>query len=530
MYDLVLKSGNIVDGSGKTAFMGDIGIVGQIITNIGKISGGEAKKIINVEGCVVCPGFVDMHSHSDLMVMTRDFPDIKVRQGVTTELLGQDGLGVAPVNIDDKEILSSLVSSLLGDASVEWDWASLGDYLDSIDRCGLAVNVASLISHGSVRISVMGMEDRKATQEELRRMEEIIKKAMDEGAIGLSTGLIYPPCNYSDDEELIRLTKAASEKNGIFVIHMRDEGDRLIETIRHTIEICKKSGIHLHISHLKAQGKKNWHKIDEALSIMAEEKEKDFMITADRYPYIGGSTFLAGLLPPWTLEGGNKKLLERLRCPTQRQKIKNDFKCQSEWNNRPLALGWENIFVASMRTQKNKESEGMPMSKIADLRGLDPVDTVCNILIEEDGGGTMIPFYGNEEVLTKVLKYPTTVLGTDGIYGGKPHPRLYGTYPRFLGHYVRDKGIMSIEEAIYKITYLPAQIIHLEKRGLLKIGYYADITVFNPSNVADQSTFADPQKFPVGIELVLVNGKPVVENGIFTNLYPGRTLRRSFGH
>ncbi|MEL7566447.1 MAG: D-aminoacylase [Dehalobacterium sp.] len=523
MYDLILKNGTIIDGSGKEAFVGDIGIIDDKICAIGELPIHDANKVIDIAGKIVCPGFIDMHSHSDLILLEKNTSDVKVRQGVTTELLGQDGLGVAPVISDDGvDLVKNLVSSLAGEPSIEWKWTSFGSYLDALDRNGLPVNTAVLVTHGAVRIAVMGMEGRKATEEELILMEEIIKQSINEGAVGFSTGMVYPPCNYADKEELVRLTAAA--KDTVFVIHMRDEGDEFIEALGETMDICKQSGIKLHISHLKTYGPKNWHKMKDALKIITKAQENHQRITADRYPYVAGCTFLAALLPTWTLAGGNKKLIERLKDYSQREIIKADY-TKSGWTNRPLSVGWENIRIASMRTSNNKRFEGKSLSEIAISRGQDPADTLCDILIEEDGGGTMIIFYGNEDVLSSVLIHPLVTIGSDGIYGGKPHPRLYGSFPRMIGHYVREKGLMPMEEAIRKMTSLPAEILRLDRRGMIKCGYYADIVVFDFKEISDQATFDNPMQYPTGINHVLVNGNIVVENGSYNGSLSGRVLR-----
>jgi len=523
MYDLMIKNGTVIDGSGLEAFIADIGVIKDKICAIGDLSIRDAKKVINAEGNIVCPGFIDMHSHSDLKLLEKHISDVKVRQGVTTELLGQDGLGVAPIiSVDGVDLVKDLVISLAGESNVDWNWKSFRSYLDALDRRGMPVNTAVLVTHGAVRIAAMGMERRKATGEELGIMEEIIKQAIFEGAVGFSTGIVYPPCNYADKEELIRLTAAA--KDTVFIIHMRDEGDEFIEALTETLDICKQSGCNLHISHLKAYGSKNWYKMKDALTLIAEAREGNQIITTDRYPYVAACTFLAAILPPWTLEGGNKKLIKRLKDNTQRGIIKKDF-TKSEWANRPLLVGWENIRIAGMRTTENKHLEGKSLSEVANLRLQNPIDALCDLLIEEDGGGTMIIFYGNEDVLTNVLKHPFSTIGSDGIYTGKPHPRLYGTFPRVIGHYVREKGILSVEKAIYKMTSLPAGILKLNSRGLIKCGYYADIVVFDFDKISDMATFDNPVQYPTGINYVIVNGNIAVENGSYNGSLSGRVLR-----
>lgn len=525
MFDLLIKDGLLIDGTGKAAYKSDLAVKDGRIAAIGQMGEAEAVHVIDAVGKVVAPGFIDTHSHSELRLLDSPIPEAKLRQGITTEILGQDGLSVAPVRSQDIALYHQLLAGLLGNPKVEWNWSSVTDYLERLERQGIPVNVAYLVPHGMLRIIAMGMESRPASARELELMKRLLADAMAQGALGLSTGMIYPPCSYATDQELVDLTAEVARLGGNFVIHMRNEGQWLLESVAQTLEICRRSGVALHISHFKAFGKANWHKPPKVLELVDSACADGLTVTADQYPYIAGSTLLTACLPQWTLAGGTQACLERLA--KERATIKEWFKKDvTVWDNRSISIGWENIIVSSVKTEANRWTEGLSIAEIAQRRSSDPVDALCDLLLEEELAVTQIMFYGCEDNIVTYMSYPKTMICTDGIYGGRPHPRLYGSFPRVLGRYVREQGLFSLEEAIHKMTGLPAATFGLCDRGKLAENYAADIVVLDPAVVVDKATFEKPEQYPLGIEYVIVNGKVAINQGGFTGATAGRRLSR----
>ena len=527
MLDIVFKNGTLIDGTGKEPFRADLGIKNGKIKTIGCLDRvSDSCHVVDVSGKVVTPGFIDAHSHSELRLLSKPIPEAKVKQGITTEILGQDGLSVAPVKSQDVGLYRQLLAGLLGNPDVDWNWSSVGEFLERLENHGLPINVGYLVPHGMLRIMVIGMDDRPASEKEIGAMKDLLDDALTEGAIGLSTGMIYPPCSYASDQELVELTSVLPKHRGKFVIHMHDEGEWLLESAKRTIDICRQSGAALHISHLKAYGKRNWHKAPHLVDMIVDARKEGIPVTADQYPYVAGSTLLTACLPQWTLAGGTQACLKRLA--KERDKIKEWFKKDvTIWANRSISIGWENIVVSSVKTDANRWVEGLSLESIAERRKSDPVDALCDLLLEEELAATQIAFYGNEESIVTYMKCPFAMICTDGIYGGKPHPRLFGSFPRVLGRYVKDKRVLTLEEAICKMTSLPASTFGFRDRGIIAPGYAADLVVFDPDTVMDKATFEQPEQDPVGISYVLVNGRFVIENGLFTGEIPGSIVTLS---
>ena len=527
MYDHLIKNVHIVDGTGGEAFTGDIGVKDGRIVVIGSLQG-ESRRTIDGAGLVATPGFIDMHSHTDLEYFKAKAPDAKIRQGVTTELLAQDGLSVAPVSDENVALLSELTAGLLGALPPEaWTWRTFDDYLQALEQRGLPNNAAVLVPHGPVRIMAMGMDDRPATPKELGEMKLLIREAMECGACGLSTGLIYPPCSYSTTDELVALNREVAAQDGIFVVHQRDEGYAIPRSFAEIAHITRESGVHLHVSHLQAYGQVNWPLIDQVLEKAEALLKEGGKVTWDRYPYLAGCTVLSAVLPTWTFSEGTKALVENLMAPDFRARIREDFQEGLDvWNNRAISVGWSKIIVSGVSSDRNRWMEGRDCADLARTCGKDPIDFVCDLLAEEKLAVTMISFYGSEKVLTKVLAHPQATVGSDGIYSGRPHPRLYGTYPRFLKEFVREKKRLSLPEAVRKVTSFPAEILGLRDRGVLKEGFWADIVLLDPDLIADTATYEEPKQYPRGIPYVLVNGELVVEHGRFTGSLSGRVLRK----
>ncbi len=525
MFDVVIKDGTIIDGTGNPWFKADVGVENEKIVEIGRL-GNSAETVIDAKGHVVCPGFIDMHSHSDLMWLAKPKAEAKVMQGVTTELLGQDGLSVAPVSPANIKVLKDLWTGVMGKVEIEWDWSTIGEYLSRFEKQGVSVNVATYVPHGNVRMDVMGIDDRSPSDGELKRMKELVDESMKDGAVGLSTGLIYVPCIYAKTEELIELCKVVARNNGIFGVHMRNEGDRLIESVREVVSIGEKSVVPVQINHFKAAGRKNWGKVTEALRIIEEARARGVDLTCDQYPYTAGSTMLSAILPPWVREGGVNGMIVRLKDPDLRNRIEKDIQAGLQgWDNYAAYGGWEGIMITSVASEKNRHLEGKKISEIAQSQKKSPAEAAFDLLIEENAAVGMVVFFMTEEDVRTVMKNHIQMVGTDGLLEGKPHPRAYGTYPRILGRYVREMNVLTLEEAIRKMTWFPARRLRLTDRGILREETYADVVVFNPNTIIDKATYGNPTQYPLGVEYVLVNGEIVVDNGKHTGALPGKALR-----
>lgn len=516
--ELLIKGGRIFDGSGNPWFKADLVVENGRIAAIGRIKN-AAEEVIDAEGLVVAPGFIDTHSHSDLMLIAEPEARMKVMQGITTEIVGQDGLGEAPIRGDLLDDWRRYLSGLNGDPEIEWDWRSFSDYLNRLERARPATNVASLVGHGNLRLLTMGMEERRPTEEEMEEMRRLLAEALEEGALGLSTGLIYPPCSYSDPEELSSLCQVVREYGGIFVAHMRNEGDRIIEALEEMFTIGRGARTPIHISHLKTSGERNWGRMVEILEMIESARGEGIDITFDQYPYIAGSTFLSSLLPGWAHEGGPSKMLERIRDTASRRKILEEME-------RPRGERWDGIIISSVKTEENRRLIGKRIDEAASEMGLSPQELVLKLIEEEENAVSMILFSMSETDVETAMRSRLGMVCTDGLVLGRPHPRAYGSFPRVLGRYVRDKGVLGLEEAVRKMTSLPAQRFGLMDRGLLRPGLAADITIFDPRYIRDKATFEDPRRFPDGIEYVIVNGEITVEEGSYRGTRAGKVLRR----
>ncbi|MDK2882408.1 MAG: N-acyl-D-amino-acid deacylase [Bacillota bacterium] len=528
MLDVVIKNGRVIDGAGNPWFRADVGIAGERIVEVRHTITTEAHRVIDATGLVVAPGFIDMHTHSDLRVFKHPEEDAKLMQGITTALIGQDGLSVAPIDDANKEPMKRRVSGLLGTYLQEWPWNSMADYLAALDKVQPATNSMMLVPHGAVRAMVVGWENRAASPSELERMKDILAQAMEEGGCGFSTGLIYPPGMYADRRELVELCRVTAKYGGFFVVHMRNEGDYVLDSIREVTGICLEAGCPLHISHLKVGGRRNWGKAPEVLALLEEAREQGLEVTFDQYPYVAGSTMLDAVIPPRFHAGGTAKLLESLKDPAVREEIRQvqeNIKPE-RWENWVDLCGWDGIMVNAVQTEKNRFAEGKTITEIAKETGKTPLDVVCDLLIEEEDAVTMTVFYGSEEDVKTIMRSEYMTLCSDGIVGGKPHPRVYGTCARFLGKYVREEKVLTLPQAVRRMTSAAAQRLGLQDRGLIREGMVADITVFNPETIRDKGTFSEPNQYPEGIEYVLVAGQVALDRGRLTGVRAGRALRR----
>jgi len=525
MFDLVIKNGLIIDGSGKPGFFGDLGVKGDRIDLVKPEIALSVRRIIDATGWVIAPGFIDTHSHSDAIALIDPNESSKIDQGVTTECVGNCGLSLAPVNRVYLSHLQKYISPFLGGAYLSWDWETIGEYLDRIKNPSR--NIATLVGHGTVRIAAMGLENRGPTSYELEKMKDLISESLNQGAFGLSSGLIYPPGVFAETDELIELCKTVSKRGGLYATHIRGESDTLVEAVNEAIQVGQKSGVSVLISHHKAGGKKNWGKVNETLDLVEKARSQGINIHLDEYPYTAGSTMLASILPPWMHDEGLDRALERLKNPKIRLRIKGEMeKGIKGWENFVEFAGWEGIVIAFC--EKEKELEGKSILQIANERGREPAETAFDILLEEAGKVVMVVYAMSEDDVRTVMKHPLVMIGTDGIpSSGKPHPRAYGTYPRILGKYVREEKIFSLEEAIRKMTSLPAQKLGLKDRGMIAEGMIADLVIFNPSTIQEKSTYLNPHEKPEGIEYVLIGGSIVVERTRLLDSQKGQVIRKA---
>jgi len=518
MFDFVIRGGRIIDGSGSPWYYGDVGICGERIAAIGKLDQVEARQVIEADGRVVSPGFIDMHSHSDIMLLANPKHEPKVMQGVTTDVVGLDGLSYAPLSPANLQMMRRYLSALNGNPDILWDWSSVSEYLARFDR-RVAINVVYLVPHNALRLETMGFVDRVATAEELTKMRALMAQGMCEGAIGFSTGLDYFPCRYSNTEELVSICKVVAECDGISVWHVRATDLGLIPAIKEVIRVAEKTNVKVHFSHYAANQPVNRGKSKEMLAIVDEARERGLDVTFDSYPYIAASTTMVLLLPRWVHEGGPDAILERLRDLKEKERA-----CS---NIRATPLPWDRLVLACVSTEKNKIYLGKNLLEGANMAGKDTAEFVCDLLLEEELNAGYVAFVGNEEDMRTIMKHPCHTVCSDGILvGDRPNPRGWGTFPRYLGVYCRELGILRLEEMIRHMTSAPAQRLGLNDRGLLKEGLAADLVVFNPQTVIDKATFDEPKKYPAGIDYVLVNGAMVVDEGKHTGVLNGRALHK----
>jgi N-acyl-D-amino-acid deacylase len=526
----LIENGCVIDGSGQPRFAASLVIEGERIAAVGYTPGAENfDRVIDAHGMIVAPGFIDTHSHSDLEVMVNPYVEAKVRQGVTTELLGQDGISMAPL---PKKYISPWRKNLAGlDGDSDefgWDYETTDGYLRALEDNGVGLNESYLVPHGNVRMEAMGLDNRKPTREELTRMCDITRREMEVGAFGLSTGLIYMPCAYAETTELIELCKVVAEFDGAFVVHQRSEADTILDSMREVIEIGRRSGVKIHFSHFKVCGRKNWPLIDQVLALLDSAAAEGIRTSFDQYPYVAGSTMLGVILPPWVHDGGADKLLDRLRSSKDRSRMVHDIdRGIPGWDNFVEFAGFDQIFVTSVKTGANQDLVGMSLQQIAEIRHTNPYDAAFDLLLAEENAVGMVDFYGTEEHIIRFLLRPEQNVCTDGLLGGRPHPRVFGSFPRVLGKYVREEKALTLEDAIRKMTSKPAKVFGFDHRGLLKPGYFADIVIFNPDTILDKGSFVDPIQFPEGIEHVFINGELVLNAGQVGHARAGKVLRKS---
>lgn len=526
-FDLVIRGAWVIDGTGNPFFLRDVGIKDGRVARIGQGLGGD--RVIEAAGLILCPGFVDIHNHVDHGILA--FPDAEshVMQGVTTSVVGNCGLSMAPVEPARKDLARRYLGPFLRkEVEYGWKWKTLADFFDKVEAGGLALNLAPLVGHGTIRIAVKGFDEGKPTPDEMERMKALLAESLEEGAFGLSSGLIYPPGSYAFPEELVELCGVLREHGGFYATHMRNEGGALLESVREALAVGEANGIPVQVSHHKAVGRANWGKVKESLALMESARKRGVEVNCDVYPYEAGMTTLTALLPPFGLEGGVERMLERLADPGERERLREGIEQGIPgWENCIESLGWGNIVIGECEAKR--EVEGLSLEEIAYREGKEPCCALFDLLIAARGNATMLLFGTCEADVGEVVRNPLSCIASDSWViapngGGKPHPRAYGTFPRFLRVFVREKGELSWQEAIRKITSLPAAKAGIRGRGLVAEGFWADLVLFDPEAITDRATFAQPHQYPEGIRHVLVNGQLVVEDGKATGQRPGRVL------
>lgn len=529
-YDLIIRNGHIIDGTGSPWYSGDVGIREGKIAALGALVGARADSTIDAAGMVVAPGFIDMLGQSDLSILVNPHLPSKIFQGITTEFTGE-GASAAPLN--DRMIAADRLA--YDHLKITPDWRTLAQYFSRLERQGIGINVGHYVGATQVRRLVLGDGDRSPTAEEMTRMRELVGQAMRDGAVGLSTSLQYPPAPYAKTDELIALAAEASRYGGVYATHMRSESDEILPALDEAIRIGREANIPVEVWHLKAAGKRNWGRMAQIIAKIESARRAGIDIAADTYAYPAWFNSLSAMVPPWAHDGGTARLIERLRDPAARRRIRHDMETPGSWENNAWQeiSGPQAILIGAVQNPALLPLQGKTLAEVAKQKKADPIDALLDLLIEDQGYTYVAVFGMSEPDVVLALQQPWVSINNDsqgtapdGILGQEhPHPRAYGTFPRILRKYVREEKRLTLEDAIRKFTSLPAQRMRLSDRGVLKAGMWADVVVFDPARVRDLATFAKPNQLSEGMRWVLVNGVPVIANGKATGVLPGKVLR-----
>ncbi len=531
-YDLVIRGGNVVDGTGNPWFTEDIAIADGVIKKVGSVKK-SSEKVIDAKGLLVSPGFIDLHNHDDLTILALPSAESHIMQGVTTSVVGNCGIGLAPLTVGSLDLVRNFTAPFrVPGFDYEWDWKTMKEYYDKVEKKGITINLAPMVPHGIIRFAVKGADSSEPSQEEMNKMKQLLQQGLEDGAFGLSSCLIFAPGSYSKTEELVELASVLKKYGAIYATHIRNEGDRLIESVEEAIRVGESNNIPVEIAHHKASGRTNWGKVNGSLRLMEQARKRGVEINCDVYPYTAASLWLTSILPVWVTQGGREMMVKRLTDSEMRLQARKEIDENTmRGENWLRGAGWEGILIAGCPSRR--EYEGKSLMEILKGKGKfnDLYNGIFDLFIEIEGPATIVMFAMDENDVRTVMRNPLSTIISDSwvsapITGGKPHPRAYGTFPRFLGKYVREEKIMTMEEAIRKITSLPAGKVRLKDRGILKEGFRADIVVLDPDKIKEKATFTEPHQYPEGIHYVIVNGEVVVEHEELTGVRPGKVLRR----
>jgi N-acyl-D-amino-acid deacylase len=527
MLDILIKNAMVVDGTGKPAFKADAGVAGGRIAVVAESIEQDAERTIQAQGLHLAPGFVDPHTHSDLTLLANPRAESKIRQGITTEVVGNCGISPAPLRGAAIEEVSAEARGF----GVDVTWRSMAEYLERLRDAGSAVNVVPLVGHNAVRGSVLGYDDVQPTPAQQAEMERLVAEAMEQGAHGFSTGLFYPPGFYARTEEVIGLARAAARYNGIYTSHIRSESDLLLEAVAEAVEIGERSDIQVEISHVKVEGYHNFQDLDPLLALLEDARSRGVRLGCDQYPYIACQTWLTSILPYWAQTGGARAVAQRLMEPEIRARLRQDWEeNRVEWDNRSGVRDWADILVVDGDTRP--EVLGKNITEIAAAEGKDPLETAFDLMVASEGQMMCVMFDQLEDIVQTLMRHPLVVVGSDGWalapYGvlgqRQAHPRSYGTFPRVLGYYVREEQVLPLEEAVKKMTSITAERFGLADRGVIRQGAWADLVLFDAQTVSDRATFTHPHQYPVGIPYVIVNGVVAIDQGQHTGALAGWVL------
>jgi len=529
-YDLILRNGTIYDGSGSPPVAGNLAIAGDTIAGIGALSNARGKTEIDVAGMAVAPGFVNMMCWANESLIEDGRSQSDIRQGVTLEVMGE-GDSMGPLN----EAMKAAMVKDQGDIKYEVAWNTLGEYMEYLEKRGVSPNIASFIGAATPRVYVIGYDDRPPTAGEVERMRELVRQAMKEGALGMASSLIYPPGSFAKTPELVALASVAAENGGMYITHLRSEGSGILDALDELLAIARQAGIRGEIYHLKVSGKSNWLKADQVIEKVERARSEGLQITADVYTYAASSTGLNSTMPPWVQDGGFQESLKRMKDPAMRKRIAREMREESDkWENMYLGAGSpDNILLVRFKTESLKQYTGKTLAEVARLRGKSPEETAMDLIVEDESRIDAVYFTQSEENLRKFLALPwvsfcsdSPSIAPEGVFlKSSVHPRAYGSFARLLSRYVREQKILKLEDAIRKLAALPAQNLKVDRRGMLKKGYFADVVVFDPQKIEDHATFAQPHQYATGMIHVFVNGRQVLKNGEHTGAKPGRFVR-----
>lgn len=532
-FDLIIKNAKVYDGTGGPWYFADIAVRDGVIAGTGRIDASRGKQSIDAEGRAAAPGFVDPHTHSDLNAATAPDADAKIVQGVTTEVAGNCGLSLTPVSPEKVNLLRDYLKPFIPkDIMPDFKWGRAGELMDIVDKSGFATDVAFLSGHGTVRLAVMGFDDREPTIAELGKMKELFTMEMEDGCVGFSTGLIYPPGCFSTPPEIVEFCKIAAHYDGVYATHMRGESGEILKSVGEALAAAEAGGCRLQISHHKII--QDYEGLSaETLAMMEDARERGVDVACDVYPYIAGSTLISVVLPPWAREGGVEKMLARLEKTDERERIKKDFLGEIPgWDNFIKGAGYKNILISS--SAADKSLEGKTIQQAADERGVEAPDAILDIMLSERGEVTIVIISQSDSDNRRIMAHELAMIGSDSLATahsgrlafGKPHPRCFGTFPRVLGYFARDQRLFTLEKAVWKMTGFPAQRFGLGDRGLIKSGLIADFVIFDPETISGTDDFVNPRQVPAGIQCVIKNGEMVVDNGRFLGKTLGKSVRK----